>query len=283
MRSLSAILICFFLCGCFGSSGGQIYSTENIARAVEELALKDYNLDLRAKLVGSTLWLYMPVTDLFIKAPKPEKYQEKFQIIKNTGAFSGNKFLGAYHVKPIPPKEKLQDYKINKEISDKIGTSWKLIRRVLFNMDKSQRDDIKFVITAVGDIKNGFEVKQTFYTRDLKKVSYGLMSIWEFQHRVVQDSGLSPLVIGDKTGKHLEYYDLTLDEFAVQQIEYRVSLKFQKPEVEQNVDINKEIAKIVSETLQMYELEHIDSVQFQNLETNSTVNITSEDIWGNKK
>jgi len=247
------------------------------------VALKDYRLELSARLVGSTLWLYMPVTDLFIKAPEPVKYPEKFKILTNNGEFTENSFVGTYHITPITPKDKSQDYKINKDISDKIGTIWKLIRRVLFNIDPSQRDDIKFVIMVAGDVKNGFEVKQTFYYKDLKKVSYGLINIWEFQHRVIQDSGLSPLVIGDKTGRHLEYYDLTLQEFVRQQIEYRVSLKFQKPEVEQNVDINEEVGKIVAATMQMYELTHIDKIQFQNMETNTTVTLSSDDIWGKDK
>ena len=136
---------------------------------------------------------------------------------------------------------------------------------------------------VIGDVKNGFEVKNIFYVRDLKKVSYGLMSVWEFQHRLIQDSSLSPLTIADKIGRHLEYSDLTLPEFIAKQIEYRVSLKFQKPEVEQNVDIDREVSKIITETLRMYEVTGVDAVAFKNLDLNTNVTLTHQDIWGNSK
>ena len=84
----------------------------------------------------------MPVTDLFIKNPKPEKYPEKFKILKNSGNFKGSSFIGEYRIKPVPVKDKSQEYKINKSVSEKIGTLWKLIRRVLFSIAPSERDII---------------------------------------------------------------------------------------------------------------------------------------------
>jgi hypothetical protein len=276
-----AIALAVSLCGCSLSSGGKpTYTTQNVAKGLQDLALAEYKTDVSVKLFGSTLWVYLPVTDLFIKNPKKEKYPEKFKILKNSGAFSGASFIGEYQIKPVAITDKSQDYKINKEITEKIGTLWKIIRRVLFSVTPAHRDDIKFVAMVIADVKNGFEVKEIFYVRDLKKVSYGLMSIWEFQHRVIQDSSMTPLVIGDKTGRHVEYRDLTLKEFVEQQIQYRISLKFQKPEVEQNVDIDREVSQIITETLRMYELKEIGYVKFKNLGENTNVTLSHHEIWG---
>ena len=283
LNSFCVVAVCVGLCGCFFSAGKSAYTTQNIAKSLQDVALAEYKTDVSVRLVGSTLWIYMPVTDLFIKNPKSEKYPEKFKILKNSGQIKDTAFIGEYLIKPVPVKDKSQEYKINKDVSEKIGTLWKIIRRVLFSIRSSQRDDIKFTVMVVGDIKNGFEVKEIFYVRDLKKVSYGLMSIWEFQHRVIQDSAISPLVIGDKTGRHLEYRDLTLPEFIAKQIEYRVSLKFQKPEVEQNVDIDREVSKIITETLRMYEVTGVDAVAFKNLDLNTNVTLTRHEIWGKPK
>jgi hypothetical protein len=272
--------LCFCLCGCFFSAGKPAYNIENVSKALQDLALAEYKTEVSVKLVNSTLWIYMPVTDLFVPNPKKEKYPEKFQIVKNSGAFKGSSFVGEYNIKAVPVKDKTQDYKINKEVSGKIGDLWKIIRRVLFGFVPSERDRIKFVSMVIADIKNGFEVKEVFYARDLKKVSYGLMSIWEFQHRVIQDSSVSPLVIGDKAGRHVEYKDITLAEFVQKQIEYRISLKFQKPEVEQNADIDREVSKIITETLQMYELKDIGEVKFRNLNSNTNTTLYGHDIWG---
>ncbi|MFA5100042.1 MAG: hypothetical protein WC547_04065 [Candidatus Omnitrophota bacterium] len=280
LNNFCIVGVCLALCGCFFSSGNPTYTTQNIAKSLRDVALAEYKTDISVKLVGSTLWVYMPVTDLFIKNPKSEKYPEKFKILKNNGAFKDSSFVGEYLIKPVPVTDKAQEYKINKDISEKIGTLWKILRRVMFSIEPSQRDDIKFVVMVIADVKNGFEVKEIFYARDLKKVSYGLMSIWEFQHRVIQDSSVSPLVIGDKTGRHVEYKDLTLPDFIAQQIEYRISLKFQKPEVEQSVDIDKEVAKIITETLRMYELTEIEEIKFKNIHLNTNVTLAKPDIWG---
>jgi hypothetical protein len=246
--------------------------------------MSEYKTEVSVRLVGSTLWIYMPVTDLFVpNKDKKEKYPEKFQIAKNSGEFKGDSFVGEYNIKVVPVKDKTQDFKINKVISGKIGDMWKIIRRVLFGFVHSERDKIKFVSMVIADIKNGFEVKEVFYARDLKKVSYGLMSVWEFQHRVIQDSAVSPLVIGDKAGRHVEYRDITLHEFVQKQIEYRISLKFQKPEVEQNADIDREVAKIITETLQMYEMRDVGQVRFRSMHSNANITLSDRDIWGSSK
>jgi len=109
------------------------------------------------------------------------------------------------------------------------------------------------------------------------------MSIWEFQHRLIQDSIISPLVIGDRTGRHLAYRDLTMEEFITKQIEYRISLKFQKPEVEQNVDIDSEISKIVTETLKMYEAFDVEEVVLKNINLNKNVTLGYPEIWGRRR
>jgi hypothetical protein len=283
LNNICVVAVSLGLCGCFFSAGKPSYTTQNIAKSLQEVALAEYKTDVSVKLVGSTLWVYMPVRDLFIKNPKSDKYPEKFKILRNNGAIKDSAFVGEYHIKPVPISDKSQEYKINKDISDKIGTLWKIIRRVIFSIQPSQREDIKFVVMVVADVKNGFEVKEIFYVRDLKKVSYGLMPIGEFQHRVIQDSGVSPLVIGDRTGRHVEYRDLTLPGFVAQQIEYRISLKFQKPEVEQNVNIDREVAKIITETLRMYEMTGVEEVKLKNLDRNTNVTLAKPDIWGKPK
>ncbi|MCU0650912.1 MAG: hypothetical protein MUC52_01605 [Candidatus Omnitrophica bacterium] len=283
LNNLIPAVLCFCLCGCFFLPGKQAYNTQNLTKTLQDLALADYKTELSARLVGSTLWIYMPVTDLFVQCDLKDKSLEKFRIAENYGQVKGSVFKGKYNITAVPIKDKSCNIKINKEISEKIGDLWKLIRRVLFGIDKSQKDDIKFVSMVIADIKNGYEIKEIFYARDLKRVSYGLMSIFEFQHRVIQDSYMSPLVIGDKAGRHVEYKDITLPEFVQKQIEYRINLKFSKPEVEQSADINKEVSKIITETLQIYNLTDVGYIEFTNYGSNSTVTLTDRDIWGKIK
>ncbi len=115
------------------------------------------------------------------------------------------------------------------------------------------------------NIKNGFEIIQTFNLADLKKLSYGIISQTEYQHRIPQEQLISAKIIGDKEGAHINYRDITLEEFIASQIQTRVLLKFGKPEVEINADIDKEVLKIVAYTLKIYEFKDFNFVELTNL------------------
>lgn len=284
LNSLCSAAACLFLCGCFFLPSSPTYTAQNIAASLEDLAREEYKIDIACRLVGSTLWVYMPVEDLFIANPKPEKYLEKFEEPQYAGFMHGATFGVKYKTRPAPVKEKSFPRKINNAVSEQLGVLWKVVRRVLFNIEPSHRDDIAFVVMTIGDVKNGFEVQEIFYVRDLKKVSYGLISIWEFQHRVIQESS-QPLseVIGDRIGKHIKPYDITMADFINKQVEYRILLKFRKPEVEQNVDIDREVAKIVTQTLQMYEFTDIEQVDLKNIGVNKNMTLSYPVIWGKTK
>ncbi len=249
--------------GCSSSTQAS-FQKKDVPAAIVKIAADEYQTDIKARLAGSTLWLYVPLDKMFDKADKPEKYSEKFQIAKNEVEFEKEWLRSVYSIKVIPVKENKQEYKIEKTAAEKMQNALKILRRVIFSTDKNQQEDIKFYVIAAGDLNSGVEIRQLLYYRDLKKVSYGLLSFGEFQHRVVQETFLNPAVIKDRTGKHLEYTDMTLADFVAKQISYRIKLKFSKPEVEQTADIDREVAKIISETLRIYELDTVKMVELTN-------------------
>jgi len=54
-----------------------------------------------------------------------------------------------------------------------------------------------------------------------------------------------------------------LEEFIADQIQNRIKLKFQKPEVPANADIDKEVLKIVNYTLAAYQFKNLLSWNWQ--------------------
>jgi hypothetical protein len=133
---------------------------------------------------------------------------------------------------------------LDKTVNTKIFNVLQVIRRVLFSMDNRQAEENPvFFCIVTADVANGFELKQTFHLMDLKKISYGFISQTEYQHRIVQDTEVSPQIIGDREGKHLLYHDITLEDFLTGQIQGRIRMNFQKPEVEKGADIDREVAK----------------------------------------
>jgi len=267
---LSLFIISGLTLGC-SSSTKPTYLKENIEQAMQDICRNEYSIDVKATLVGQTLWIYMPVEDLLAKSDKPEKYLERFAIEDNRVEFKNGRLELEYLVKVIPEKEKFQEYKYNKAVLEKINNVWKVMRRVIFSMGRSGKNEPQFFCLVTADIKNGFETKETFYYLDLKKVSYEYISWGEYQHRTIDETNISPEIIGDKEGQHLDYKDMTLEGFVARQIQHRIKLKFQKPEVDRNADIDKEVLKIAIYTIKIYGIRDFTAAELNNLLTQNRI------------
>lgn len=263
---LKIIPLVLFLSAC-SSSTSPSFLKEDVPQAVQDICKKEYELDISSRLVGSTLWIYLPLEGIISKPEKPEKYTERFLLDDKKNLLEGRVLNVNYLVRLTEEKEKDQETALDKSVNKKIFNIMQVIRRVLFSVDPSQKDTPLFFCIVTADIKNGFEIRQTFYVLDLKKISYGIISQTEYQHRIVQDSAISPLIIGDQEGSHLFYRDITLDEFIADQIQSRIKLKFQRPEVERNADIDQEVLKVVSSVLNAYEFKDFNFAVMNNLVT----------------
>jgi len=269
---LNFLTISLLIYGC-SSSTEPTYQVSNIEQSLQDICKNEYKTNVKAKLSGEILWVYIPVEDLFIKTDKPEKYFDKYEIEGNTAEFKDGGLNLKYAIKNIGNKEKSQELIYNNKVAEKIDGVWRALRRVIFSMkrsDNTAREPLFFCLVTA-DIKNGFETRNIFHSLDLKKVSYGFISPGEFQHRSVQESTVNLNIIGDKEGGHLDYADITMKDFISGQIMHRIKLKFQKPEVEKNADIDKEIEKIVSLTIKIYDFHDFNEVDFYNSLTKNRV------------
>lgn len=277
-RLLNLLFIASLIVGCSASTT-PTYLRENIDQTIQDICKKEYRLDVAAKLVGETLWIYIPVEDILVASEKPEKYIEKFEIAENQVNFIAGQFRFDYQIKSIPDEEKFQEYKYNKSVLEKVNNVWKVLRRVFFSMERKGGLEPKFFCVVTADIKNGIELKETFYYLDLKKVSYAFISWTEYQHRNIQDITLAPQAIGDTEGLHIDYRNITLEEFIAGQMRHRIKLKFQKPEVDKAADIDKEIIKIIVNTVKIYDLKDFSGVELNNLLTQNKITLNQAAIW----
>ena len=289
LRNLVKPGLLFSLClgallvfGCT-SSTQPTYLKENINEAIQNVCKTEYNLDVKARLIGSTVWIYLPLEDILEgltgKKDKAEKYLEKFAIEDNKVGFKDETLNLNYLIKAIPEQEKQQEIGYSKSALDKISSVWRVIRRVIFSMEETKKDSPQFFCLITADIKNGFFVKVLFYYLDLKKVSYQFISWTEYQHRTIQDMEIAPQIIGDKEGLHLDYHAITWKEFIASQIQQRIKLKFQKPEVDKNADIDKEILKIVIYTIKTYGFMDFSDAELNNLITQNKIVLNRQALW----
>ncbi|MFA5004596.1 MAG: hypothetical protein WC561_00510 [Candidatus Omnitrophota bacterium] len=261
---LKLFIIACISCGCNASTKPS-FLKEEAPQAIQEICKNEYKLDVKARLVGQTLWIYLPLKNLLSRPDKPEKYTERFIVEKTNIIFRDKRIKADYLIRPIPEKESLQDMSIDKQAAESIFNILQVARRVLFSIDQAHDKAPLFFCIVVADIKNGFEIKEVFYYLDLKKISYGFISQTEYHHRIVQETNISPLIIGDSEGKHLDYTDITEEEFLAAQIQHRIRLKFQKPEVQRNADIDKEILKVIAYTLDAYKYKNLLTLETDNL------------------
>ncbi|MDD4907841.1 MAG: hypothetical protein PHJ00_02135 [Candidatus Omnitrophica bacterium] len=276
---LNTLLIFSLILGC-SSSTKPTFTQEDIPDAIRDICKKEFNIDLTTKLVGKTLWVYMPVTGMFQPSEKPEKSYDRYQIKSNDSAFEDGSLKVQYEIDPIPETEVIQEVNLAKSISEKTNQAWSVIRRVLFSMDRAKSGEPDFICFVLTDIDKGYEIKQTSYYLDLKKISYNYISTEEYQHRAIQEVEiLPPELIIDREGSYIKYTDFTLPEFVAKQIQYRIRIKFQKPEIEKNADIDKEVEKVVAAVIKIYGLKDFDGAQLYNLVNNNKLFLSTGAIW----
>ena len=279
---LKVIPLIFFLSACTSSTAPS-FLKEDIPDAVKNICKKEYKLDIQTKLVGNTLWVYLPLEDIVTKPAKPEKYIERFYVEDKKNYLSDKMLQVNYLVMATPEKEKERDTAIDKSVNEKIINLLRIIHRVLSSTGTAKEAKPSFFCIITADIKNGFELKQLSYVMDLKKFSYGLISQTEYEHRVVWDQSIAKEIIGDRTGTHINYSDITLNEFIANQIQNRIRLKFQNSEVDKNADINKEVQKIVAYTLEIYGFNDFAILEILNQATGERTILNASAVFANSK
>lgn len=279
-RALSLALAALLVGGCTYSAN-PTFKKEEVAKAIQEICKKEYQLDVKATLTGQTLWVYLPLEiDIFKKADKPEKVIERFTVEQNKADFLNGLIKLDYSIKPIQEKTISQEYKPNKDFLEKNRNVWVVMSRVLFSMERLKNDEeLQFLCLITADIKNGAEIVEVVYQPDLKKISYRLISQGEYQHREIYDMVVDPLIAGDKEGRHLNFRNIALKEFIVGQIQNRIKLKFQKPEVKADADIDQEITKIIVFVVRTYNFKDFSAAELNNLLTQNRIFLNRAALW----
>ena len=261
---LSLALAALFTAGC-SYSVPPTFQHEDIAESVVNICQKEHGISVKTRLVGQTLWIYLPLEEILETPKKPEKYSERFEILKNEVALEDQILKLDYSVKAIIPElEKVEEVVYKKSALEAKHKVTRALLRVLLSSKHRKETSPLFFCIITADIKYGFIIKDLFYYHDFQKFNYNLMSVGEFQHRDVQDSKISPEIIGDKEGESIEYKDVTMGEFVRDQIAHRIKVKFQKPEVGKKADIDKEVIKIVENAMRAYDFQDFYLVELNN-------------------
>ena len=262
------IVLIFSLWGCNLLPSKPTYTSENIAESVVKIAQEEYRIHLVSKLIGQTLWIYLPLEeDLFVDSDKPQESISRFDFKHAEGILKEKTLNFVYDIREIPETKENQNKKFNPEAGKKISMVLRCVRRVVFSL-KRQANGPRFFTLVTADTKNGFELTDTTYIDDLKKVLFEMISWTEYQYRTVEDIKLAPEAIGDLEGEHLEFYDVNFERFLIDQIKQRLRIKFNRssdlPKAG-GVDIEKEVFKSIRAVFEIYNFSDFLTLDMYNL------------------
>lgn len=249
---LSACFI-FIFTGCHPQKS--TYTKEKVVDSIISLCQREYNVDPQAWLVGDTLWVYMPLAHLITK-----------------------------------------DIQWDKTMLDKVNKVMMGASRVILSMKPRPQ----FMVVVASDVSEvGIDYITTFYITDIVKFQLQAISRDDFFRRHVTKIEQNPKSLGDLKGEHLEKKEIAIEDFVIAQIVQRIHSKFAEDpslkdyyEVEDiralldsdairvstqikeksvldapNIDIQKEIAKIVLYVTKLYNMENFLLVEIENAAT----------------
>jgi hypothetical protein len=266
---LFSLLIPFFFSGC----SGQIeptYKEEDIPYLVRKICKEEYNLDVVTQRAKGTLWIYAPLEKILHKD---------------------------YGV----DKEKVFD----EEMAEKLRHILTTIGRVLISSDNPP----EFYALVASDVNVGIDYLIMGNTLDIKKSYSGFIPWMEANRRYVIQLKMSPEAIGDRSGLHMEAYDIQLPEFLAAQIIQRVDAEFRKAGLKEyfelekfdgmfkegmflfeyslkqvarppaEIDPKEEFLNVIAYCIKTYDYKDFTEVRLSDLMTQDKINLNRGAIW----
>jgi len=136
-----------------------------------------------------------------------------------------------------------------------------------------------FFVIIIADIATGIEVKMHLYLQDLLRAFYDQGFGEEYARRLVVDQPIGhDKIIGDKSGKHIDGYDISWQEFLAKQMTHRINFKYQRSAFPPSDDTRIELLTIAADTVAAYDFEDFTSIQLQDLNANATFSTAREDL-----
>jgi len=193
------LIVSIFFFGC-SRSIEPTYKEEDIPRLVKKICKDEYGLDVFTQRMHSTLWIYAPLEKILHK-----------------------------------------DYGVNKDkvfdedMMEKLRNILTTIGRVLISSDNTPQ----FYALVASDVNLGLDYTIIGNVLDIKKSYAGFLPWTEANRRYVFRLRMSPQAMGDRTGFHVELYDVQLSDFLAEQIAQRIGAEFQGEKLNKYFQIEK--------------------------------------------
>ena len=242
------------------------YKYEDISSTITKIAQEEYKIDVVTNIFEDTLWLYIPLERIF---------KEKFN-----------------------PEDPFEEESLNK-----IRNVMTVMSRVVLSADKKPG----FYVMVISDIKNlGADYTLIGQVLDIDKSNSGYIHWSDMDKRYIKSFVFNPQAMGDKEGKHLQFYNVTLKDFMTNQILQRIQTKVNqidkdskiytlkaafdgnhflmrynisiKNQAVQPVDLHQQILEIIAFVIRNYEFEDFKYVDITDNYTNTKHIVTKQQL-----
>lgn len=246
---------------------------------------------------------------------KSSDSEEKLDIYFLDGEFSDNAFQIRYDIgfKKTYTDHRGINYKFSEEYSTKQGFLLSAINRAYSEIDKDpnsnryvekipgdrdflneNRNAIRkkfthsyvktatvpdFFVVVIADMEKGIEMRMYLYLQDLRRANTDQSFSEEYRKRAIMDQPIGhEIIIGDRTGSHLETYDLSWAEFLTRQMIHRINFKYTQSAFPPYPDALQQLTEIAAETVQGYDFNNFESINFIDLNTERTHVLNKEQL-----
>ncbi len=289
--------------GCFNTSSAPL-SLNEAHQKFKNVLKEEYDLDVILSPLQDTLWIYLPTDkELFKLAAKQNGAQASSQavhapeILFLDGNFGQGRLEVQYDIAEQKKYAKDPGYassyteefqRAQRALLSALPRVYAAVEQVpgqreFMNGERAQRRKrfiesyLKtdkaptFIVIVIADIVNGIESKLMAHMRDLRQGTTDQFFMEEYTKRLVYADPRGGMeIIGDRTGEHLDMHEVTLPEFLIEQILYRIKFKYQRSDFPPSEDTEEEILKIVNDTVRAYGFEDYTQIKLTNLHTDKS-------------
>ncbi len=279
MRHL--LFLCVSLCVSFTACGRPpqpaLSSSEALSK-FQAFCKAELKYPVITRLVGKTLWIYLPgkdpLTDMQATTPQQEQTTktptEKIALRFYDARFKNGDFIIEFDAGTHKIYSQDQGYKsiYTESFQKQQNNILTALQRTLFDAP----DAPEFVTLVITDVTRGIEVETITNFDDFKKASImpPALSQDEYTKRYLSAMRGNRAAIGDMQGRHLSWAELTWPDFLSRQIKNRIRFKYQQSDFPPSDDAKKEIAQIARDTLQAYNFSDYEGVILEDLNTGET-------------
>jgi len=270
--SFLAVIIVFTLASCGKVEVVKAPRTEADKKFVSVLD-SELSYDALTRFSGETVWVYVPMEEAIIDVkagkdgPSVSKQAQESPSLRFVEAeYKDRKFVVEYDIGTT--KLYARSYGYNSTYSEEFQKRQGHILQIINNTYYEAENPPRFFVIVIADIARGIEIENILFYQDLRKAMAisPELSQDEYAQRYIADVRGLMDAIDDKSGKHLAFNDIAMEEFLAKQIKNRVNFKYTRSSFPPSEAAEQELLMAVAQTVGAYQFDDFDGVVLVDLD-----------------